>query len=129
MPARQIWLLSAFSTGDFAGIRPDGSTTMHQGDTVVHGSFFGQSSFATYALATERNVVKVRADVPLELLGPLGCGIQTGAGAVINALAPRAGTSLVAFGTGAVALSPIMPPRVVGFTMIIASHILPHHLP
>src|SRR5258708_12609561 len=129
MPARQIWLLSAFSTGDFAGIRPDGSTTMHQGDTVVHGSFFGQSSFATYALATERNVVKVRADIPFELLGPLGCGIQTGAGAVINALAPRAGSSLVVFGTGAVGLSAIMAPRVVPSPLIIGAAIRPHRPP
>src|SRR5260221_11191678 len=128
MPARQIWLLSAFSTGDFAGIRPDGSTTMHQGDTVVHGSFFGQSSFATYALATERNVVKVRADIPFELLGPLGCGIQTGAGAVINALAPRAGSSLVVFGTGAVGLSAIMPARGFGCTTIVGAGMRAHRL-
>ncbi len=101
---------------------------MHQGDTVVHGSFFGQSSFATYALATERNVVKVRADIPFELLGPLGCGIQTGAGAVINALAPRAGSSLVVFGTGAVGLSAIMAARVVGCTMIIGVDIRPQRL-
>jgi len=117
-----------FRLVNFAGIRPDGSTTMHQGDTVVHGSFFGQSSFATYALATERNVVKVRADIPFELLGPLGCGIQTGAGAVINALAPRAGSSLVVFGTGAVGLSAIMAARVVGCTMIIGVDIRPQRL-
>jgi len=47
-----------------------------QDDMIIHGSFFGQSSFATYALATERNVVKVRADVPLSCLALLGCGIQ-----------------------------------------------------
>src|SRR5215475_5771813 len=46
--------------------------------------FFGQSSFASYALATGRNAIKVGTDLPLERLGPLGCGIQTGAGAVLN---------------------------------------------
>jgi aryl-alcohol dehydrogenase len=37
--------------------------------------YFGQSSFAHFALAGERNTVQVRNDVPLEILGPLGCGI------------------------------------------------------
>ena len=49
---------------------PDGSTTLRKGDQIIHGSFFGQSSFANFVVANERNVVKVRKDVPLEILGP-----------------------------------------------------------
>src|SRR5262249_2706732 len=64
------------------GTRADGSTTIRRGETPVYASFFQQSSFATYALAPARDVIKVRRDVPLELLGPLACGVQTGAGAV-----------------------------------------------
>jgi hypothetical protein len=60
----------------------------------VHGDFFSQSSFATHAIARERNVVKVRKDAPLELLGPLGCGVQTGAGAILNDFRLRPGRSL-----------------------------------
>jgi aryl-alcohol dehydrogenase len=56
----------------------------------VRGHFLGQSSFATHALATERNLVKVPKSPPLELLVPLGCGLQTGAGTVMNSLAVRA---------------------------------------
>ena len=104
---------------NFGGTRPDGSTTIRAGEQVIHGSFFGQSSFATYALATERNIVKVRPDVPLELIGPLGCGIQTGAGGVINALRPPAGSSIAIFGTGSVGLSALMAAAVVGCTTII----------
>jgi aryl-alcohol dehydrogenase len=104
---------------NFGGTRPDGSSPLRSGGDVIHGSFFGQSSFATYALAYERNVVKVPAEAPLELLGPLGCGLQTGAGAVINALRPKAGTSIAVFGTGSVGLSAIMAARVVGCTTII----------
>jgi aryl-alcohol dehydrogenase len=59
-------------------------------------------------------------DVPLELLGPLGCGIQTGAGAVLKALNVHAGSSFVAFGAGAVGLSAVMAARVGGATRIIA---------
>ncbi len=94
----------------------------------MYGRFFGQSSFATSALAAERNTVKVRRDVPLELLGSLGCGIQTGAGAVLNALRPRAGSSLVVFGTGSVGLSAIIAAVVAGCTTIIAVDLRPGRL-
>jgi aryl-alcohol dehydrogenase len=105
---------------NFAGTRPDGSTPLRRGEQPIHGMFFAQSSFATYALAHESNTVKVRADAPLELLGPLGCGVQTGAGAVMNTLNPRAGTSIAVFGAGSVGLSAVMAAHAVGCTPIIA---------
>jgi aryl-alcohol dehydrogenase len=101
----------------FGAARLDGTNAYHDG---VHGHFFGQSSFATYSLATERNVVKVPDDVPLELLGPLGCGFQTGAGAVLNVLDVGVGTSLVVLGTGGVGLAAIMAAHTVGAGPIIA---------
>lgn len=66
----------------------NGLTPIHDDGEEVRNMFFGQSSFTTFSLANERNVVPVKDDVSLELLGPLGCGIQTGAGAVINPLDP-----------------------------------------
>ena len=87
---------------NFGGRRPDGSTSLHDGETDLSSWFFGQSSFATYSCAAERSVVKVDADAPLELLGPLGCGIQTGAGTVLNALQPVEGSTIAIFGAGAV---------------------------
>ncbi|MFI6321012.1 NAD(P)-dependent alcohol dehydrogenase [Nonomuraea sp. NPDC050556] len=82
--------------------------------------WFGQSSFATHSLATARNVVEVDRDLPLELLGPLGCGIQTGAATVLVALRARAGSSVVVFGAGGVGLSAVMAARVAGAATIIA---------
>jgi len=105
---------------NFIGTRMDGSHTLKKGKEVIYGAFFNQSSFASHALATERNVVKVRKDVPLEILGPLGCGIQTGAGAVMNSLHPYAGTSIAIFGTGSVGISAVMGAVVCGCTTIIA---------
>ena len=70
----------------FGGKRLDGSTALRCGDAVVHSHFFGQSSFATHTVVPERTAVKVDRDLPLEKLGPLGCGVITGAGAVIEAL-------------------------------------------
>ncbi|MFD4779271.1 alcohol dehydrogenase catalytic domain-containing protein, partial [Streptomyces sp. NPDC058427] len=46
--------------------------------------WFGQSSFAEYAMVPARNAVRVDPALPVELLGPLGCGFLTGAGAVLN---------------------------------------------
>jgi aryl-alcohol dehydrogenase len=114
---------------NFGGGRLDGSSSActHDGGEL-HDHFFGQSSFATHAIASELNVVKVDKDVKLELLGPLGCGIQTGAGAVLNAMKVHAGSSFVAFGTGAVGLAAIMAARVAGATKIIAVDVNPARL-
>ncbi len=108
-------------TLQFSGGRADGSPTMRQQGEKVNAAFFQQSSFATYALATERNVVKVtHDDVPLELLGPLGCGIQTGAGAVLNTIKARAGRSIAVMGAGSVGLSGLMAAHLIGCTTIVA---------
>jgi len=109
---------------NFTSMREDGSVSAHgrQGDVGNH--FFGQSSFATYALANERNVVKVPKSARLELLGPLGCGLQTGAGAVINSLKVKAGESFACFGTGSVGLAAIMAARIVGATTIIGVDVI-----
>jgi aryl-alcohol dehydrogenase len=113
---------------NFAGSRQDGSLTLKKGSETIHGSFFNQSSFATYALAAERNTVKVRKDVPLELLGPLGCSIQTGAGSVINFLKPPIGSSLAVFGAGSVGQSAILAAVVTGCSTIIVVDVQPSRL-
>lgn len=114
---------------NIGGVRADGSGTMAlpDGGEVV-GSFFGQSSFATHALVAARNAVKIDQDVPLELVGPLGCGIQTGAGTVLNSLGVGAGDALVVSGTGAVGLSAIMAAKAAGATTIVAVDVLPERL-
>jgi len=105
---------------NFLGTRADGSSALSRDGKRVHGHFFSQSSFGTFALAAERNTVKVDQSAPLWLLGPLGCGVQTGAGAVINSLQPKAGTSIAIFGAGTVGLSAVMAARLCGCAAIIA---------
>lgn len=104
---------------NFSGARADGSTGLRDEGGPIAGNFFGQSSFASHALTRERNVVRVDGDLPLEWLGPLGCGIQTGAGAVINVLAPRPGSSILIFGGGSVGLSAVMAARIMNCAPII----------
>jgi aryl-alcohol dehydrogenase len=113
----------------FGGGRPDGSTALHRLDrSPVHSHFFGQSSFATHAIAPASSLVPVPDDVPLELLGPLACGIGTGAGAVLNALHPPIGSSLVVYGVGSVGLAAVMAARCTGATTIVAVDLHPARL-
>ncbi|KYK44751.1 geraniol dehydrogenase [Bradyrhizobium liaoningense] len=109
-----------FFSRNFFGARADGSSALSTDGDRINGNFFGQSSFATHAICHQVNVVKVATDVPLELLGPLACGVQTGAGAVINTLKISAGKSFAVFGSGSVGLSALMAAHVVGATTIIA---------
>jgi aryl-alcohol dehydrogenase len=114
---------------NFGGGRLDGSTSATgAGGEEVHDHFFGQSSFAEYSIASIHNVVKVPKDLPLEILAPLGCGLQTGSGAVLNALKVRPGSSFVAFGAGAVGLAAVMAAKIAGATRIIAVDVNPARL-
>jgi aryl-alcohol dehydrogenase len=110
---------------NLVGARADGTSGYSSDGEDVKGHFFGQSSFAGLSLTTERNCIPVPKDLPLELLGPLGCGIQTGAGTVMNALHPEPGSSIAVFATGSVGLAAILGAVVCGCTTIIAVDPMP----
>jgi aryl-alcohol dehydrogenase len=106
---------------NFGGQRLDGTTALSTPDgESIHSHFFGQSSFATHALVPERTAVKLGSGLPLEMLAPLGCGVITGAGSIIESLSVRAGSSLAIFGVGGVGLSAVMAARLVGAERIVA---------
>lgn len=102
------------------GRRADGSSTISRDGEPLGGHFFGQSSFAERALVDERSLVKVDPDVPLESIAPLGCGVQTGVGAVWNVLKPTTGSAVVVLGAGAVGLSAVMAAALTPATTIVA---------
>jgi len=94
---------------NYSGRRADGSSGVSLDGQPASANFFGQSSFASHALAYERNVVRIEdPDAPIELLGPLGCGFQTGAGGIMRSLACPAGSSLAIFGGGPVGLAAVL---------------------
>jgi aryl-alcohol dehydrogenase len=104
-----------------SGTRQDGSPTMRDASgEPVNAAFFGQSSFATHVITRAPNAVRIDPEVPLDLMAPLGCGIQTGAGAVLNSLRPAPGSSIAVFGAGAVGLAAVMASRIVGCERIVA---------
>jgi aryl-alcohol dehydrogenase len=117
-----------FLAANFAGRRADGSCTHHQHGQEINACFFGQSSFASHALVQARHVVRVPRDMPLQLLGPLGCGLQTGAGTILNTLKPAPGSSVAIFGAGAVGLAALMAAKIAGCATIIAVDVHPARL-
>ena len=111
---------ASFPALNYSGRRPDGSSGLSISGAPISSSFFGQSSFAGHALTQERNLVKVDdSSMPLQILGPLGCGFQTGAGAVMRSLACEPGSSICVFGGGPVGLAAIMGAVIRGCATII----------
>lgn len=108
-----------FNDLNFGGKMEDGTYRIHKDQKNI-SNFFGQSSFSNHAIIHERNAVKVDKDVDINILGPLGCGIQTGAGTVLNALKPDFASTIVVFGCGAVGLSAIMAAKIANCKSIFA---------
>lgn len=108
-----------FNEHNFHGARADGTSPLSKNGEMIH-YFQAQSSFATYSICRDRNVVRVPKDAPLEMLGPFGCGVMTGAGAIINSMPVDVGDSVAVFGAGAVGLSAIMAAKLVGAATIVA---------
>ncbi|MGW0157698.1 NAD(P)-dependent alcohol dehydrogenase [Mycobacterium sp. NPDC003323] len=100
------------------GGRRDETSALRLDGAPITGGFFGQSSFATYAMAGSRNAVALPAGMDAALAAPLGCSVQTGVGAVLNVIGPA--DSIAVFGAGAVGLSAIMGARIAGTGTIIA---------
>jgi aryl-alcohol dehydrogenase len=103
---------------NFLGGRADGTSAYH--NTDVRGHFFGQSSFATLAMANVRNVVPVPEGITLDRAAVLGCGVMTGAGAVLNSLRVTPGSAVAVFGAGAVGLASVMAARIAGASTVVA---------
>jgi aryl-alcohol dehydrogenase len=117
-----------FFERNFLATRSDGTTALSRGGVPLHSHFFGQSSFATAAVIPERSVVAIPDDVPFEVVAPFGCGVQTGAGGVINVLRPLPNSSIAIFGAGGVGLSAVMAAVICGCSPIISVDVRPGRL-
>lgn len=109
-----------FNELNLGGAREDGTHTFYRQDGTPVYNFLHQSSFSTYSIADEKNIIKVDPDVDLRKLGPLGCGLMTGFGTVVTALKPETSSSIAIFGTGAVGLGALMTAKIEGCSTIIA---------
>ena len=112
---------------NFGGVQFDNTKRLHYKGKDV-SSFFGQAAFATHAVVHQNNMIHAPDDIDLELIGPMGCGIQTGAGAIFNYLHPEADTSILVTGCGGVGLSTVMAAKIAGCSKIIACDIVESRL-
>ncbi|MCW2513306.1 MAG: aryl-alcohol dehydrogenase [Mycobacterium sp.] len=102
------------------GDRADETSALHLGGLPLRGGFFGQSSFATHALARRANTVALPEPLDPALAAPLGCSVQTGVGTVLGATPVGPDDALVVFGAGAVGLSAVMGARIADCRTIVA---------
>lgn len=121
-----------FMALNYGGVLPDGAVPMRRGarggEEAIFGGFFGQSSFATHAIAYARNTVKVGDELPFALLAPFGCGLQTGAGTAYNTLDVQAGHGFAVMGAGSVGLAALLAAVDRGCRTIIAVDRVPARL-
>lgn len=104
----------------FGGKRLDGSPTIKLNGEWISGSWFQQSSFATYALAPADSLVKVDGDLAPEILAALPCGVMTGAGGIISAMQVGPEDGVLILGAGGVGQAAIMAAHMAGAYPIIA---------
>lgn len=75
----------------------------------IGGKFFGQCSFANLTVVNEASVLPaldlVKSREELKIFAPLGCGIQTGAGSVLNLAKAGKDDRVMITGLGGVGLS------------------------
>jgi aryl-alcohol dehydrogenase len=103
---------------NFSGHAYDGTTRLSRDGRDI-ACFFDQSAFATYSVVHQNNLIHIPDGIELTMAAPLGCGIQTGAGTVLNYLKPGPGSSIVVSGCGAVGMSAIMAAKLSGCSRII----------
>jgi alcohol dehydrogenase len=76
------------------------------GEPLNHWS--GISAFAEYAVVTPQSLVRVDADIPLDVAAIFGCAVVTGVGAVLNTASLRTGSTAAVVGLGGVGLSALL---------------------
>jgi S-(hydroxymethyl)glutathione dehydrogenase/alcohol dehydrogenase len=86
--------------------------------------FTGLGTFAEELIITQHCLVKVDAEIPLDIVSLIGCGVTTGVGAAINTADVRPGSSVVVFGCGGVGISAIQGARIAGAAEILAVDML-----
>lgn len=111
----------------FAGVQPDGRSTIRQGDDDVF-PMFGVGTLAEYTTIRASQAIKIDAGLPLDLMCLTGCCVVTGVGAAVHTAQVGTGDSVLVVGCGGVGLNIIQGARIAGATTIIAADVDPASL-
>lgn len=108
---------------NFRAVRPDDESTparlKDDSATTVRSQFFGHSSFSRLSVVQDYCVVKCPVPDMLPWYAPMGCGFQTGAGTVLNAVKPSRNARVVIFGMGSVGVSALLAAAHLGVKQLI----------
>lgn len=88
----------------------------------------GVSSFSEYTVVSEEVPIPITDELPLRQASLLGCGVFTGAGAVMNSADIEPGSSVAIFGAGGVGLSAVQGARLRSAGDVIAVDLVPEKL-
>ncbi len=106
-----------------AGTMLDGTTRLHKdGQDILNMT--GLGTFKQFTVVPQQSTLPIHEDIPFEVAALTGCGVITGAGAVLNTAGVEAGSSVAVLGIGGVGINVIQGAVVAGATKIIAIDLL-----
>jgi Zn-dependent alcohol dehydrogenase len=109
------------------GTLPTGARRLTRaGQPLNHWS--GISAFAEYAVVAPQSLVRVDADLPLDIAAIFGCAVVTGVGAVMNTARLTPASSAAVVGLGGVGLSAMLGALASGARSVAAIDISPGKL-
>lgn len=107
---------AAISSGTFTS----GATGLARAGAPVYRGL-GVGAFAEYALVEAGGAIRIDPSIPLDIACVLGCSVQTGVGAVLNAAKVEEGATVLVMGLGGVGISIVQGARLAGASRIIVS--------
>src|SRR5881394_1963019 len=116
--SRKTNLCTAIRATQGQGVMPDGTSRFSVGGKKLH-HYMGTSTFSNFTVLPEIAVAKIREDAPFDKVCYIGCGVNTGIGAVLNTAKVEPGANVVVFGLGGIGLNVVQGARLAGADMII----------
>ncbi len=102
------------------GMITDGTARHHTTDGREVGLYAKLGTFAEYSCVAESQVIKVDADLPLDAVALVSCGVATGWGSATNRAAITAGESAVVVGIGGIGINAVQGAAMAGARHVIA---------
>ncbi len=103
-----------------AGTLVGGQRRLHRADGSVLNHQVGVSCFAEYAVVARGTLIKIDADLPLDVAALFGCAVLTGVGAVINCARVPLGSTAAVIGLGGVGLAALLGAQACGVRRLVA---------
>ncbi len=111
-------LCATYSMSLFSSLLPDNTSPLSRDGEIVYRGL-ATAAWAEQAIMPEAGVVRIDADVPLEVACVLGCAVQTGVGAVLNTAKVEEGATVMVLGAGGIGIAVTQGARLAAASRII----------